>query len=88
MGSPPSSCIAVRIAAKSTTAGTPVKSYRSTRAGLNGISTSSSEVCFQLRMVSMSAAKQDNKDILRLIYLTFDVEVVTITDCTLEKNSD
>ena len=36
----------------------------------------------------MSAAKRDNKDILRLIYLTFDVEVVTITDCTLEKNSD
>lgn len=37
-GSPPNLFIASRIAAKSTTAGTPVKSYRITRAGLNGIS--------------------------------------------------
>ena len=32
-GSPPRSCIALRIAARSTTAGTPVKSWRSTRPG-------------------------------------------------------
>lgn len=40
-GSPPSLFIASLIAAKSTTAGTPVKSYKITRAGLNGIS-----ICF------------------------------------------
>ena len=38
-GSPPKRLIADRIAAKSTTAGTPVKSCNTTRAGLNGIST-------------------------------------------------
>ena len=37
-GSPPSFFIASRIAARSTTAGTPVKSCRSTRAGVNAIS--------------------------------------------------
>src|SRR5512146_2140524 len=39
-GSPPSSAIASRIAARSTTAGTPVKSWRITRAGMNGTSAS------------------------------------------------
>ena len=39
-GSPPSSAIASRMAARSTTAGTPVKSCRITRAGMKGISTS------------------------------------------------
>ena len=38
-GSPPSRCIAARIAARSTTHGTPVKSCSTTRAGLKGIST-------------------------------------------------
>src|SRR6476620_7485728 len=37
-GSPPSFTIPSRIAARSTTAGTPVKSCRSTRAGVNAIS--------------------------------------------------
>ena len=37
-GSPPWSRIASRIAARSTIAGTPVKSWRSTRAGMNEIS--------------------------------------------------
>jgi hypothetical protein len=37
-GSPPSLFMASLMAAKSTTAGTPVKSYKMTRAGLNGIS--------------------------------------------------
>src|ERR1700676_4629554 len=36
--SPPSACIALRIAARSTTAGTPVKSCISTRPGRNAIS--------------------------------------------------
>ena len=40
-GSPPARFIAERMAAKSTTAGTPVKSWRMTRAGLKGSSTAS-----------------------------------------------
>src|SRR4029079_6390660 len=39
-GSPPRSAIASRITARSTIAGTPVKSWRITRAGMNGISAS------------------------------------------------
>ena len=39
-GSPPRSAIASRMTARSTTAGTPVKSWRTTRAGMNGISAS------------------------------------------------
>jgi hypothetical protein len=39
-GSPPSSAIASRIAARSTMAGTPVKSWSRTREGMNGISAS------------------------------------------------
>ena len=39
-GSPPFRAIAERSAARSTTAGTPVKSCNNTRAGVNGISTS------------------------------------------------
>ena len=39
-GSPPSSAIASRMTARSTTAGTPVKSWRITRAGMNGTSAS------------------------------------------------
>ena len=38
--SPPARATAARIAARSTTAGTPVKSWRTTRAGRNGTSTS------------------------------------------------
>ncbi len=37
-GSPPSRFIALRMAARSTTAGTPVKSWSTTRAGLKGTS--------------------------------------------------
>ena len=40
LGSPPIRCIAPRIAAKSTTHGTPVKSCNTTRPGINGISSS------------------------------------------------
>ena len=40
-GEPPSACIALRIAARSTTAGTPVKSCINTRAGRKAISCSS-----------------------------------------------
>ena len=41
-GSPPRSRIASRIVARSTTAGTPVKSCMTTRAGVNWISVSGS----------------------------------------------
>jgi len=46
---------AVLIAAKSTTAGTPVKSCKMTLAGLNGISTLADAFLFQSRIVSTSA---------------------------------
>ena len=46
-GSPPSRFMALRMAARSTTAGTPVKSCKTTRAGLNGISTGAGDAAFQ-----------------------------------------
>ena len=76
----------VRIAAKSTTAGTPVKSYKITRAGLKGTSISCSEVSFQLRMFSTSAAKRYFVKEDRC--LTLDVEVITVTDGRLEEHTD
>jgi hypothetical protein len=56
-GSLPISLTAVLIAAKSTTAGTPVKSYKITLAGLNGISTFYGAFFSQSRIVSISASK-------------------------------
>jgi hypothetical protein len=53
-GSPPSRRIAPRIAARSTTQGTPVKSWSTTRAGLNGISTSAGAAAFQVARARMS----------------------------------
>jgi hypothetical protein len=59
-GSPPtSSTIASRIAARSTTAGTPVKSCMSTRAGVNAISFDGSAFASQVASASMSAASTD-----------------------------
>ena len=55
-GSPPSSTIASRIVARSTTQGTPVKSCMITRAGVNWISVSGSESGFQLASASICAA--------------------------------
>ncbi len=55
-GSPPISAIASRIAARSTTAGTPVKSCISTRAGWKGISALGSAAASQLAIASTSAA--------------------------------
>ena len=54
-GSPPRSSIASRIAARSTTAGTPVKSCISTRAGWNGISTEGSAFASQAAIASTSS---------------------------------
>ncbi len=54
-GSPPSAAMASRIAARSTTAGTPVKSCISTRAGRYWISLSGSAWGFQALKYSMSS---------------------------------
>jgi hypothetical protein len=48
VASPPRACMASRIAARSTTAGTPVRSCRITRAGVNWISVSGSASGSQL----------------------------------------
>ena len=66
------------IAARSTTAGTPVKSCKMTLAGLKGISRSYSELSRQLRIVSTSASKR-----FRSLSFTFDVEFITVSDGTL-----
>ena len=64
-GSPPIVLIASRIAARSTTAGTPVKSCMITRAGVNAISFDGSSVAFQVASASMSAARIDSPSSLR-----------------------
>ena len=56
-GSPPCSRIASRIAARSTIAGTPVKSCRSTRAGMNEISRVGSSAATQPATASTSASE-------------------------------
>src|SRR5579872_212516 len=53
--SPPRRTIASRIAARSTTHGTPVKSWRMTRAGVKAISWDGTAVGFQASKASMSA---------------------------------
>ena len=55
-GFPPISAIASRIAARSTIAGTPVKSCISTRLGVNAISSLGSAVAFQRATFSTSSA--------------------------------
>ena len=56
-GSPPRSDIASRIAARSTIAGTPVKSCITTRAGVNAISLEGSALWSQLASASMSCLR-------------------------------
>ena len=63
--SPPSFCIALRIAARSTTAGTPVKSCISTRAGRNAISCSSDFLRSHLDTATMSAFLTERPSSLR-----------------------
>ena len=55
-GSPPIAAIASRIAARSTTAGTPVKSCMTTRAGVKAISFDGSAAGSHVASASMSAA--------------------------------
>ncbi|CAB4953771.1 unannotated protein [freshwater metagenome] len=52
-GSPPSSLIASRIAARSTTAGTPVKSWSTTRAGVKAISSDGSALASHVASASI-----------------------------------
>ena len=47
-GSPPNRCTALRIAARSTTSGTPVKSWSTIRATTKGISSFAGDFAFQL----------------------------------------
>ena len=58
-GSPPIVAIASRIAARSTMAGTPVKSCISTRAGVNAISRLGWAFASQLASASTSAARTE-----------------------------
>ena len=64
-GSPPRSAIASRIAARSTTAGTPVKSCMSTRAGVKAISRLGSARASQLANASTSSARTAKPSSLR-----------------------
>lgn len=68
LGSPPKRFIASRMAARSTTAGTPVKSYRITRAGLKGISILLGAVCSQFRIFCTSFYFTANSSQLRTAF--------------------
>ena len=63
-GSPPSSAIASRIAARSTTAGTPVKSCSSTRDGENEISCDGSACGSQVATARAPASSPARSDVL------------------------
>lgn len=65
VGVPPIRLIASRIAARSTTHGTPVKSCKITRAGLNGISIIFLLVFCQSKMFDMVAEVMSNSSQLR-----------------------
>ena len=65
LGSPPISFMASRIAARSTIAGTPVKSCMTTRAGVNAISLDGSSLASQVASASTSAARMDSPSSLR-----------------------
>ncbi len=64
-GSAPSRFTAARIEARSTTAGTPVKSWRMTRAGMNGSSTSFGAGAFQAPRFFTSSAVTTSPSTLR-----------------------
>ena len=64
-GSEPISRMASRIAARSTTAGTPVKSCMSTRAGVNEISSLGSALASHFASASMSCLRIDSPSSLR-----------------------
>ena len=65
VGSPPMRFIASRIAARSTTQGTPVKSWRSTRLGVKAISWVGSAVAFHFAIASMSSTSTETPSSVR-----------------------
>ncbi len=65
LGSPPIAFMASRIAARSTIAGTPVKSCMITRAGVNAISLDGSSLASQVASASTSCARIDSPSSLR-----------------------
>ncbi len=75
-GSPPRSAIASRITARSTTAGTPVKSWRSTRDGMNGISASAATPGRHDARVCTSSAVTTPRPALRS---RFSSRILTVT---------
>ncbi len=64
-GSPPSAAIASRIAARSTIAGTPVKSCMTTRAGVKAISSEGSALWSHFASASMSCLRTATPSSLR-----------------------
>jgi hypothetical protein len=64
-GSPPLSAMASRMAARSTTAGTPVKSCITTRAGVKAISSDGSALASQRASASMSSLLTETPSSLR-----------------------
>ena len=94
-------CTASLMAAKSTTAGTPVKSCKITRAGINGTSTLSPlnrmRLYYGLSLVLVSRRNIISMLLLGLSLLPVEnllnillqnLEVVTVPDCRLKKDSD
>ena len=76
-GSPPSCCMASRMAARSTTQGTPVKSWSRTRLGVKAISLSGLEFLFQ-------AAEASNGCLLVYVAAVFGAQQVFEQDAQAE----
>ena len=68
-GSPPRAMMASRIAARSTTAGTPVKSCMSTRSGVKAISRAASPAASPWRVGRLGPARE-GLDVARRVTLT------------------
>ncbi len=75
-GSPPRSAIASRITARSTIAGTPVKSWRMTLAGMNGISASAAMPGRQAASASTSSGRTTSPPACRR---TFSSRILSVT---------
>src|SRR5437879_8132461 len=93
LGSPPSFFTALRIAARSTTNGTPVKSWRTIRATTNGISSLAGFLAFHFASVSTSFRRTFSPSQLRstdsstIRMLTGNREIVP-TPCSSNAGSE
>jgi hypothetical protein len=74
-GSPPSSAIASRMAARSTTQGTPVKSWSTTRAGRKGTSKDAPEPGRQASRAFTSSSVTNPRPTLRSTFSTSTLSV-------------